>query len=253
MFDALVLAGGGKESAFAEREGVSNKAFILLNGKPILGYILEALEASSSIGNIFVVGPVRDLSRLHKQPYNFTLVEEAGGLLDNFAEGLKAVDRNKLCFVIAGDIPLINREAIEGFIKKCAPLDADFYYPIIAEECCKSIFPGTKRTYVQLREGRFTGGNVALLNPDWFIRNRKRFEMFISYRKKPLKMLRILPLSMILKYFLKRLAVADAERTLSKILGLRAVAVPCRYVEIGTDVDKVSDLEVVRQVLSRGK
>ena len=42
-----------------------------------------------------------------------------------------------------------------------------------------------KRTYVRLMDGYFTGGNMALLRPEWFARCRDRLDLFVAYRKKP--------------------------------------------------------------------
>ena len=98
-------------------------------------------------------------------------------------------------------------------------------------------------------EGCFTGGNVALLNPNWFLEALPRLEIFVSYRKKPLKLFRLLPLSFLFKYLVHSLTVADLERQLSSLMQVKARAVPCDFVEIGTDVDKPSDLEAVRGAL----
>lgn len=249
MFDAVILAGGGKDEPLTEQEGVSNKAFIDIHGRPMLAYILDALAGAVSIGKVIVVGPEKELSGLFEQGYCFTPVSEEGGMLENAAAGLRAVDQERPCLVLTGDIPLIDRETIEGFLERCDPFGGDFYYPILTRESCRERFPQMKRTYVRLRDGYFTGGNMALIRPDWFARCRHRLDRFVAYRKKPLKLFRILPLSFIFKFLLNRLTVSDLESYLSEMMQARAYAVPCNFVEIGTDVDKTGDLEVVRQAL----
>lgn len=251
MFDAVVLAGGGKNDTLTEQEGVSNKSFIRIHGRPMLGYIIEALLDSPSIDKISVVGPGEELAALLEGGYNFMPLPEVGDLLANIASALKALDGKQPCLVLTGDIPLINRAAIEGFLERCAPFEGDFYYPILLRESCQKRFPQMKRTYVRLREGYYTGGNIALLRPDWFERCRSRLDLFVAYRKKPLKLLRILPPSFIFKFLLKTLSVTDLERYLSKMMRAKARAVPCEFVEIGTDVDKISDLKIVRQALEK--
>lgn len=251
MFDAVVLAGGGKNEPLTKREKVSNKSFIHIHGRPMLGYIIGALLDSPSIGKIFVVGPERELTALLEEGYSFVPLPEGGDLLANVASGLKAMDGTHPCLVLTGDIPLINRAAIEGFLERCAPFEGDFYYPILLRESCQKRFPQMSRTYVRLREGYYTGGNIALIRPEWFERCRYRLDLFVTYRKKPLKLFRILPLSFILKFILKILSVTDLERYLSQMMGAEARAVPCEFVEIGTDVDKISDLEIVRQALGK--
>lgn len=249
MFDAVILAGGGKDEPLTRREGVANKAFIDLFGRPMLAHILDALAGAASIGKAAVVGPEKELSRLLEKGACFIPVPEEGAMLENVAAGLKAVDQKQPVLILTADIPLIRADTIEGFLKLCAPFDGDFYYPILSRESCLKRFPEMKRTYVRLREGYYTGGNMALLRPDWFARCRDRLDLFVAFRKKPLKLFRLLPGSFIFKYLLNRLTVGDLESYLSEMLQARARAVPCDLVEIGTDVDKISDLEVVRQVL----
>lgn len=250
MFDAIVLAGTGKAEPLTEQEKVTNKAFITIHEKPLIAYILEALGEASSIGKIAVVGPVEGLEKIHLSGgYNFELVPEQGTMLENVAAGFKVVDNNRLCLVVTGDIPLITPTVIDRFIEQCQPYDYDLYYPVLKSETCLKRFPDTERTYVRLKEGLVTGGNIALLNPEWFLANRSRLEMFISYRKKPLKLLRIFPPLFILKYLFKTLSVTDLELFLSGLLNFKARAVFSQSVEIGIDVDKLSDLELVRNTL----
>lgn len=249
MFDAVILAGGGKSEPLTDQEGVSNKSFIEIHGRPMLGYIISALTGSPSIGKIYVVGPGPELAGLLEKGYSFTPLSEKGSLLENAATGLKEANQEQPCLVLTGDIPLINREVIEGFLELCRPFAGDFYYPILSRESCRERFPLMKRTYVRLREGYFTGGNVALVHPDWFARSYHRLDLFVTYRKKPLKLFRILPKTFFLKFILNNLTVSDLERFLSEMMQGEARAVPCDFVEIGTDVDKISDLEIVRQVL----
>lgn len=254
MFNAVILAGGGKgkDEELTRGEGVENKAFIDLHGRPMLAHILDALAEAPSIGEVAVVGPERELSSLLGKEKLFSTVAEEGGLLENVAAGLKTLDQQQPALVLTADIPLIDGAVIEGFLKLCAPFDGDFYYPILEREICQRHFPQMKRTYVRLREGRYTGGNMALLRPDWFARTRHRLDLFVAFRKKPLKLFRILPAGFIFKFIFKRLTVGDLESYLSEMLEAKARAVPCDFVEIGTDVDKTSDLEVVRQAL-RGR
>ncbi|NLA25779.1 MAG: NTP transferase domain-containing protein [Firmicutes bacterium] len=251
MFDAVILAGGGKTEPLTEQEGVFNKAFIEIHGRPMISYVINGLSGSPSIGKIVAVGPEKELRELLTAGYEFTPVPEEGSLLDNVAAGLRGLEGDRLCLVLTGDIPLIERVAIEGLLALCAPFDGDFYYPILKRERCQERFPQMKRTYVRLREGYFTGGNVALLRPDWFTRCRPRLDLFVTYRKKPLKLFRILPVSFIYKFLLNRLTVTDLEDYLAGMMQASVHAVPCSFVEIGTDVDKSSDLEIVRHVLKQ--
>ncbi len=247
MIDAVVLAGGGKPEPLTEQEGVSNKAFIKIHNRPILSYVLDALQQASSINRILVVGPKEELNELARVGHDFEAVTEQGSMLENLAAGFNLTEHEKPCLVVTGDIPLINAAVIEQFLALCAPFEYDLYYPVLTRESCLERFPKTERTYVRLKEGHVTGGNIGLVRPDWFLKNWARLELFISYRKKPLKLLQILPLSLALKYLLKSLSVKDLEYHLSRLLYLKARAVLCNCVEMAIDVDKVGDLEMVKK------
>lgn len=249
MFNAVLMAGTGKPEPLTDQEGVSNKAFIKVKDKALITYVMQALISSSLVDRIAVVGPEADLEELFGGQSKVEIIPEKGVLLDNLAEGLAAVKGSSLCLIVTGDIPLVTAEVIDNFIKLCEPHDHDLYYPILTRNTCLQNFPTTERTYVRLKDGHITGGNIALINPDWFLANRSRLEMFISYRKKPLKMLRMFPPSFIFKYIINTLSVSDIEKVFSKILQLKARAVFCETAEIGVDVDKISDLELVRKTL----
>lgn len=249
MFDALVLAGGGKADPLAELEGVVNKAFIPINNRPLISYILKALEDAPSIEKIIVTGPVVELKALQSNGYQIMVAGEGDSMLENITAALQMANQNRPCLVVTGDIPMLNAAVVEEFINLCAPHDADLYYPVLSEQTCLNSYPDTQRTYVRLKEGPVTGGNIGLISPSWFIRSRDRLELFISYRKKPLKLLRILPFTLILKYFFKTLSLKDLEQFLSRLLDMKAQAVQCDCAEIGLDVDKPSDLEQVRKLL----
>ncbi len=250
MFDAVVLAGTGKEDALTGQEGVRNKAFISLHNRPLLDYILKALVQVPSVDRIAVVGPVDQVSPLLEDEPRFIAVQEKESMLDNLAAGIAELEQDRLCLVVTADIPLITPAGLERFLVSCVPHDHDLYYPVLTRETCLTHFPDTERTYVRLKEGYLTGGNVGLVNPRWFLNNRDRLELFISYRKKPLKLFRILPPLFILKYIFKTLSIADLERFLSKLLTLQAQAVISDVAEIGLDVDKVGDLALVRRLLA---
>ncbi len=250
MFDAVVLAGGGKPDPLTESEGVSNKAFIDLHGRPLLEYVLAGLKQAPSVDKIVVVGPEDDLLKLRGAGEEFHLVAETGAMLDNLAAGFAALDRERLCLIVTGDIPLLSAAVVEKFLCLCEPHDHEFYYPVLSREVCLQSFPETERTYVRLHEGAVTGGNIGLIRPGWFLDHRDRLEMFISYRKKPLKLMRIMPFNLIIKFLFHRLTIADLEKHLSRLLHLKARAVVCDSVEIAVDVDKPQDLALVRKVLS---
>ena len=251
MFGAVILAGASKTGVLENQEGVRNKAFILIEGRPMIAYVFQALQKSSRVDRIVIVGPFEELQNLKKEA-DFTdidIVSERGSMLENVEAGLQRVPPGQLCFIVTSDIPLLSGEAIQDFIFRSAPLNKDFYYPILDRRDCEKRFPEMQRTYVRLKEGSFTGGNLVLVNPSWFLRRLEDLAMFIAFRKKPWKLVRILSPILIWKYFTRSLTAYDLELYFRRRLGGQARAIRTPFVEIGTDVDKLSDLELVRQLL----
>jgi molybdopterin-guanine dinucleotide biosynthesis protein A len=249
VIDCVVLAGTGKASALTIAENVKNKAFIEINGRTLLDYSLEALRAVSRIGRIAVVGPESELKSFTER-YRILTVPEAGSILENIFAGFNALKPTGYFLVVAADIPLLSALAVEDFIDQCSPYQLDFYYPIIGREDNERRFPGVTRTYVKVKEGVFTGGNLFLVNSDKVKEGLPLVNKFIEMRKSPIKLAAILGFSFIVKYLSRRLTIRELENRVSILLGIRGMAVISRYPEIGTDVDKPSDLEIMRRELS---
>ncbi|GFP35938.1 hypothetical protein HKBW3S43_01726 [Candidatus Hakubella thermalkaliphila] len=124
------------------------------------------------------------------------------------------------------------------------------YYPIMRQEELLKEYPQTKRTFVRVKEGSFTGGNLALVRPGVILNNLKLFERLYDQRKSPWGMARVIGLSCALKLLVGILSIEEAEKRLSKLIRARGKAIITREVERGMDVDKKEDLILVRNALS---
>ncbi|MBS4031882.1 MAG: nucleotidyltransferase family protein [Clostridiales bacterium] len=248
MIDVVVLAGTGKETPLTVGENVKNKAFIHINGRAMLSYTLDALRAVTAIDRIAVVGPVEQLSPLIDE-YGILVVAEGGNITDNIDKGFAALQPKQHFLIVSADIPLLTPTSVEDFLAKCSPYSHDFYYPIVSKENSEKSYPGVTRTYARLREGTFTGGNLFLMNPGKLEESLPRLLRFFELRKSPLKLVSVLGFSFIVKLVSKRLSITEVEMRIPGLLGLSGKAVISSYPEIGTDVDKPSDLELMKKLL----
>ena len=248
MFDVLILAGTGKEAELTIREGVKNKAFIPIQGKPMVGYVIEALQAAKEIGRIAVVGPIAELVPLIDQ-YEILALPEKGSIPENIKCGFAALQPRQHFLIVSSDIPFLTAAAVENFIELCRPYELDFYYPIVPKDVNDRRFPGVERTYVKLLDGVFTGGNLFLVNPSGLESALPRIEKFFALRKSPVKLAATFGFGFVLKLATKRLRVAELEKRFSVLFGLQGKAVVTEYPEIGTDVDKSEDLTLAKKYL----
>ncbi len=104
-------------------------------------------------------------------------------------------------------------------------MEADAYYPVIPEADCVKAFPGAERTYVTLPEGRFTGGNMMLLNADVISGGVIKAKDIFARRKKPWELCGWLGFGFVLKFLLHRLTLSDIELRASELLGFSGKAV----------------------------
>ncbi len=251
MFDVVVLAGGDNpQFADPARPGPMLEALVDIDGRPMVVYVTDALAACPEVEKIFVVGPK---DRLAACPFGpaVTVVEGGDSIFSTAAKGLSMVDGDRLTLVATSDIPLLTPEAVADFLRQAAPLEAEFCYPIVTKDTCERQFPGVRRTYVRLREGVFTGGNLFLVRPSVIKRCQRAAEEIIARRKNPLALCRLLGWRFVLGLLLGRLELSDLEKCVSALLQLNGRVLISHYAEIGLDVDKPSDLTLVRQAARR--
>ncbi len=246
--DAVVLAGRENAGKLAEGSAEKYEANIDIAGKPMVSYILDTLTAVPRVGDVFLVGPIDGLKQYETDKVK--LVEPGASLFDNVKTGLKYA-MTEYVVICASDIPLVTPAIVEDLLDRCLATGADFCYPVSEKSDCDRAFPGVKRTYVTLREGIFTGGNIFFVRKAVAERAWPMVEKMITYRKQPLKMASVLGLGLLLKLALKIASVAEFEQRVGGILNMNPRAILGASPEIGVDVDKPSDLELCRRILAK--
>lgn len=252
--DAVVLAGAPNEGRLKDSSPAPYEALVPVGGRPMVEYVTDALLAAKGIGNIMVLGPAAELSALPAlRQQRIKVVQTAGSITDNVLKGLEALENGDGRVLIASsDTPLITGPIIDGLLDLCARREGDFYYPVVDQKLCDERFPGVKRTYIKLREGTYTGGNVIVVKGAVFRRCAAAAARFVAQRKSPFGLASILGWGFILKLFLRMLTVAELEKKISTMFDIVGVAVICPFPEIGVDVDKPSDLTLVQGILGGG-
>ena len=250
MINALILAGAKKIGPLEIAEKVDNKALIMIDDKPIIAYIVDALNNSENIDKILVVGPKHEL-----YPYIGKKVEAilnpGSSILENMESGLNYFNSDDNLLILTSDIPLITPEAIDEFLKICTKRKLSIGYPIITKENITKKYPETERTYVKMKEGTFCGGNIVFFKPEVFFQNKELIQEIFNNRKDNWKNAKILGLKFILKFLFKTRTIEEAEKRVTDMLGYNSVAVMVSYPEIMIDLDKLSDLKLIRNCLER--
>ena len=252
QFDAIVLAGGESSSALKEMSPYKNEALIIIGQYPMIHYVSQALINSANIRNIVISGPVEALRNLLDKNERLHFVESGGDAVKSFYNGLerlRQIGATEKVLIASTDIPLITTEAIDDFIIRSKSYEADFYYPLARREETEKKFPGVQRTYVKLKEGTFTGGNLFILKHQAVGSVLNKAREIYARRKSSLALVHLFGLPVLVRYIFNMLTLEYAEKVFYNVLGLKGKAIISPFTELSIDVDKPSDLELVQQYL----
>ena len=247
-FTALVLAGTRAEGdPVAVYAGVSHKGLIRLGGTTLLERVLTALEAAGA-ARICVstndAGIIKALAGLNLG----VPVDRIGAAGSPAASVLQAAGGlGTPLLVTTSDHALLQPDWVIRFIKD-APRDADVAVLLAPEGVVEDSAPGTRRTYLSFRDGKFSGCNLFLLRTSSALAGVALWRRVETYRKEPWKIALMLGPVMLVGYLLGLLTLNGAIRRLGKLAGVTAAAVLTPYGLAAVDVDKPSDLDLVRRL-----
>lgn len=236
---AVVLAGGDPNDRLARQAGVDSKAMVPIGDRPMVSYVVEALQNSSAVSQLVYVGPGAerlDSGRLHAVP--------AGkGYADSLALGMGAALALDPCapiLVVTADVPWLSAEAVDRFIQAVG--SADLGYPVVPEQDAIAAFPSQRRTFARLKQGRFTGGNLMLLRPNLVGSLLDLIDNVYRTRKNPFALAAIVGPGTLLSLLLGRADLCRLERLASLRLGGVARVVVSKDACLAADVDRPDQL-----------
>jgi molybdopterin-guanine dinucleotide biosynthesis protein A len=250
---AVILAGQSvsRDDLLAAYTQGNPKALLPLLGRPMVAYVIDALAGSRYVPRIVVVGLQGFPEESFPVPVDF--LPDAHDILTNAEAGLShaaaASPGARGVLLSSSDVPLVTSSIVDSLIAEFLRTDHDLYYSAIERSVMEARFPASGRSYVHLREGAFAGGDISMLHPSLIVQNRALWQRLSEARKSALKQARLIGLWPAILLLTRRLTLADAERRVSKALNLRGRVVPCPFAEVGMDVDKPFQLELVRATL----
>ncbi len=252
--NAVVLAGAINEGKLREVSPERWEALIELNGKPLIRHSLDPLLAAKSIGRIVVVGPVEELGKV-LAGLGVDIIPPTGDMFDNVIVGCRHLARTgnretSLTLVSTADVPLITADIVDNLVQACLDRGGEAFYPMATRETMEAKFPGTKRTYGALREGTLTGGNLFVVNGEVLERVAPKAKALIAARKNALKMAMSAGLVFVIRLVLGRLTIKELEGYVGRKFGFKGRVIVVPWAEIGIDVDKPADLDLVKAYLA---
>lgn len=251
--DAFIMAGGRLEPNHplsTESRGGS-KALIEIHGKPMIQWVIDALDEAETIRRIVVVG--LDGSSGLKSNKPLAYLPDHGGYFQNVAagvHGLSALDRKaEYGLAVCGDIPAIRGGMVDWLVRKTVPEKLDIFYVICGRETVETTFPDSRRTFIPFRDGRYCGGSLHVLALNKDIPVPKIWERLAETRKNPVRMAAVVGPRIIFGLLSRRLTVGGVMKTFCRRFRITGRAVVAPYAEMAMDVDKPHHLEILRNHL----
>jgi GTP:adenosylcobinamide-phosphate guanylyltransferase len=253
--DAIVTAGGTPLPGgplYPYTQGKA-KAILDVSGKLMVQRVLDALSGSTLIERVVLVGlpPSVQLECSH----SLTYLENAGSIIGNIQVGVQELLKNNRlaehALVVSSDIPAIRPEMVDWLVQHVEESDFDVYYSIIERSNMERRFPGSKRTYVHLKDGEFCGGDMNAIRLGAALQDNPAWHRVVEARKNPLKQAQLIGFDTLFLLLLRLLSVQRAERMICNRLKIRGRALVCPYSEIGMDVDKPFQLDMLRIDLAK--
>ena len=256
-FTAVVLAADrGPDDPVAMAAGVRCKSLTPVGGIPMVFRVLDALIASQAVNTYILCGPPK------------TVVDQEPDLGDLIASGrvkwfenqatpsssafhvLQTLENETPVLLTTADHALLSARIVDYFCSEAQATDCDVVAGIARHEAVKAAYPQTRRTAIHLEDGAYCGCNLfAFLTPrarlaaDFW----RRIE---NQRKNPLRVIRVLGWIAVSRYLMGRLSLNEALDRISRRLGFKAGAVVLPCPEAAVDVDSVSDLKLVENIVS---
>jgi molybdopterin-guanine dinucleotide biosynthesis protein A len=247
--DAIVLAGGTPrpgELLYTYTQG-QPKALLEMGGRPMLHWVMAALDQALTIRRIAVSGLATP--GLARKPVVFA--PDQGTMMGNAQAGAQELAKTSPLtphvLVVSSDIPTITPQIVDWIVTTSLETDHEGYYSLIPREKMETRFPGSKRSYFYFKDGVFTGSDINVLAASLITLGHAKAPALIEARKNIFRQAQLIGFDVLLRFVLRQLTVAEATRMVSQRLKINGRALICPFAEAGMDVDKPSQYDLVKR------
>lgn len=255
--DAIITAGGipGPTDPLYPYSQGKPKALIDIGGRPMIEWVIEALQGSETVDDVVVVGlDSSDGAALHTiRPIDF--LPDEGSLVANGLAGLRWARQNRpeaeAVIGCSADIPHLTATLVDQLATACRPYDRLFYYILVTKEVMERDYPGAQRTYVPFAGGlEVAGADLFLSRLDLLDTDPQLWEKITNARKRPLQMARLVGWLTPLRLLLGRLSIEEAAAIGGRVLGAdRPIGlVYSPQAAVAMDGDKPHQIEMLRRM-----
>ncbi len=275
-YPVLVLCGSDPErrellKVLDPEEKYPSKVLLPMLGKRVIDWQLEALQASSYVGEIYLLGLTQSDYPI-KDPIHHIPIDTTSTILEKISAGSKIISKNypdlKHIVISTGDTPAITTKSVDLFFRELIQHnDADVLLTGVPEDITLEIFPDHGRVVgrfkdqdIYLGEMFALGKNIlpVLENEINQLSSRRRQFNRRSDTSKLGPILRYLARKpglwlMIIKYLRGLLTVDELETILSKVFNLNIKTAIIPDPGFGMDMDLPEDYQKLSDYIKQTK
>lgn len=249
--DAIVTAAGTpkEDDPLYEFTQGKPKALIDIAGKPMIQWVLDALDGSPSVDAVFIVGLEADAPITSSKLKDY--LPNKGGILENLRAGvekdLEVNPSSEHVLAVSSDIPAIKPEMVDWIVEESMKTDDDLYYFVIEKNVMETRFPGSHRSFTNFKDVSICGGDLNVIRTMTMTGNDELWKKIIASRKNAFKQASLIGYDILFQLLFKSIKLQDAVDKVKKRLGITGRVIISPYAEIGMDIDKPHQLEIVRK------
>jgi hypothetical protein len=177
-------------------------------------------------------------------------------MVNNIRGGAKALlelgrDPQNRMLLISADVPAVTTEMYEWMVRTVQATDFDVVYSVADRSVMETHFPGSKRTYINLKGLHVCGGDVNAVRIGTAVGPMPFFDALSKHRKNPVQQASMVGFGLLLLLISGSLSLEEAEKRICKKLGITGKALLNPYPEVAMDVDKPFQLEIMRDYLCK--
>jgi GTP:adenosylcobinamide-phosphate guanylyltransferase len=251
--DAIIIAGGipqPEEPLYQYTLGTS-KSLLGIAGKPMVQWVVDALCGAETIDQIIIAGLTPDSGVTCKKICAY--IPNQGEMLANIRAGMNKEEeinpQGEYVLFVSADIPSITSTMVDWTVKTAMETEHDLYYNVIERKVMEKRFPTSKRTYLRLKDVEVCGGDMNVLRVMTGSDKDELWKRLINSRKSVIKQASLIGWDTLFLVLTHQVTLEQAVHKVSKRLNLRGRAVLCPFAEIGMDIDKPFQFDIIRKDL----
>jgi GTP:adenosylcobinamide-phosphate guanylyltransferase len=227
------------------------KALIQLKNKPLIQWVLDALSASEAIDKVVVAG-LPTFADLHCR-HDLFQIENAGDITSNLraaGEQLSAfLSQDDYVISIPADNPTLRPEMFDWILEQIKPAQQDIYFSMIERSLLKGQFEKISRSFTHLKDIEVTGGRLSAFRLSLLSKPNMNWAQFIDAPQDPLHINSLVGFDAMFWIALRQMTLLQAESNIGHRLGLSAKILLSPYPELGIDIYKPQNLDIIQSLL----